>query len=125
MNIISLFPLGWYLYVQSLAFCPKADTPFSQLFGCSGKTVYSFVEEKYWNVKLFGYYSFNHVFVICTNTLVDNRLYYRFTDCDVLHSCIAFYFIYLFIAVFGNSFIHPFTYLCIHSKYPDYYENGY
>lgn len=35
--------------------------PLNILFACNGTTIYSSVEEKYWNVRPFGYYSWNHV----------------------------------------------------------------
>ncbi|KAK8810111.1 hypothetical protein WA538_003662 [Blastocystis sp. DL] len=56
-------PLILYLIVNAAAFCTPSSSwnPLIILFACNGTTIYSSVEEKYWNVRPFGYYSWNHV----------------------------------------------------------------
>lgn len=46
---------------MSHTFCCTSLNPFVLLFGCQGKTFYSMVEKKYWDVSLFGYYQLRHL----------------------------------------------------------------
>ena len=58
-TLIGILPMILYLYYNTVHFCPSDS--WLPLLACNGSTVYSYVEQKYWNVSLFGYYSWEHV----------------------------------------------------------------
>ena len=67
----SVSPFFFYLLSMSRTFCCTSSNPFLLLFGCEGKTFYSMVEQKYWDVRLFGYYQLRHLpdFIIAAPSL--------------------------------------------------------
>lgn len=67
----SVSPFFFYLLSMSRTFCCTSPNPFLLLFGCEGKTFYSMVEQKYWDVRLFGYYQLRHLpdFIIAAPSL--------------------------------------------------------
>lgn len=81
--LASLLPFLLYLLLSSRAFCPARSSLLGTLFACNGKTVYSYVEEKYWNVSLFGYYQLHHVVVVWDCESLDTRLLHRHADSRV------------------------------------------
>lgn len=122
--ILSLSPFLSYLYYQASVFCPTEGF-FNQWIGCHGKTVYSYVEQKYWNVQLFGYYSWNHVFSLCIWVIdVDTWFSNCFTNnCD-------FHLMFMENAYFNtissslSSFNINSLYLSSTCKCSDYHSNG-
>ena len=103
----------------------------SYLLPCDGKTIYSYVEKKYWNVSFMGYYSFNHVIPsFLFYWLIDSRLFgclsnnlprkqHTSSTCKAIspRAWLEFY------SLFSPSRLSPPT-LCNNSEYSNHYSNG-
>ena len=123
--ILSLSPFLSYLDYQASVFCPTEGF-FNQWIGCHGKTVYSYVERKYWNVQLFGYYSWNHVFSLFYTCLidVDTRFSYCFTNNCSFHPMFMEFTYFNTISSSISSLIFNSLYLSSTCKCSNYHSNG-